>query len=230
MGSGGTTARAASSPGPGALPGPRIPKRGAERELRSGGRGARPPRFGGRRGGTTKSRREREAGTRGKALSSSACGPHSRFPRGARCQPRRGAGARLRNPAKVSARRERGSSADTSGAVWAAHRAERSLRRGRGGIGAPVPRLDGSPPRAGNRPGTPPRAAPRRGDRAATERGTRQRGAQPRRSRERCPQHGERGLRAPVGTAGVAGTGIPPSPPGALTHRGSTPHHGARSW
>lgn len=220
MGSGGTTARAASSPGPGALPGPRIPKRGAERELRSGGRGVRPPRFGGRRGGTTKSRREREAGTRGKELSSSACGPHSRFPRGARCQPRRGARARLRNPAKVSARRERGSSADTSGAVWAAHRAERSLRRGRGGIGAPVPRLDGSPRAALRERGIargPPLGPPHVAATALQRRGERG-------SAELSP--GARGSAAR--STGNAASGLPSAPRGSRAP-GFPPHRRALS-
>lgn len=159
----------------------------------------------------------------GKAPSSTARGPHRRLPRGARSAVSAGAERIGRaapqppDPAKVS---ERGSSANTSGAGRAEHRAERSLWRGRGGIGAPVPRLDGSPraalPERGIARGPPSgRPTPRR-PRRTGEGGTRQRGAQPRSSRSAAR------------STGNAASGFPPAPRGSRAP-GFPPHRRARS-
>lgn len=210
VGTDGTAARTASSPGPGALPGPRVPERCAEREQRSGGRGARPPHFGGRCGGTAMRRREREAGRR-RAPQPAARIAASRGARGAQSAPERsGSGAQLRNPptpprsasgAAPRTRVGRGGLSTARSEVCGGGE-EESGRRSRGSTGAL-----GQPFQSGESPGDPPRAAPRRGDRAARERGERgsaelspgargalpaARGTRPRGSRRHRGGHGHR--------------------------------------
>lgn len=190
---------------------------GAERGRRISAEGA------GERRCAAESARREGAGRR-RAPQPAARIAASRGARGAQSAPERSGSDRIGraapqppDPAKVS---ERGSSANTSGAGRAEHRAERSLWRGRGGIGAPVPRLDGSPRAALRERGIargPPsgRPTPRR-PRRTGEGGTRQRGAQPRSSRSAAR------------STGNAASGFPPAPRGSRAP-GFPPHRRARS-